>query len=179
MQGIEAEHLIFIDETGAVLNMTLPYGRAPLHERVYGDRPVAKGCRISTVGAMSLGGLETALCFEGTLNTSVFLHFVENFLVPVLAPRRVVVMDNASPHKNVRVEELIAKTGASLVCLPPYSPELNPIENLWSKLKQYLRKTKARTKEALYSAIARGLELMTDSDAAGWFLHAGYVGNQV
>ena len=179
IQGVKAENLIFLDEVGAVLNMVLPYGRAPSHERVYGDRPVAKGCRISTVGAMSLSGLETAMCFEGTLNASVFLHFIKNFLVPVLKPWHVVIMDNASPHKNAEMAELISKTGASSVYLPPYSPELNPIENAWSKLKQYLRKAKARTKEALYDAITRGLELITNSDAEGWFRHAGYMGNQV
>ena len=179
MRGISVENLIFIDETGAVLNMVLPYGRSPRGERVYGEKPVSKGCRISTIGALSLSGVEAAMCFEGTLNTDVFLYFVEKFLVPVLEPRHTVVVDNASPHKSAQVAELIEATGAALVYLPPYSPELNPIENAWSKLKQHLRKTKARTKEELYHAIARGLELITGGDAAGWFRHAGYMGNQV
>ena len=168
------ENFIFIDETDANLNMTPVYGRSPCNERVYGDKPVAWGDRISTVGAMSLNGIETALCFEGTLNGAVFLYFIENFPVPLLKPHHVVVMDNASPHKNTKVEELIKMTGASLVYLPPYSPDLNPIENAWSKLKQHLRKAKARTKVALYNAIAIGLDLITASDAKGWFRHAGY-----
>lgn len=170
----KAENFIFLDEVGANLNMTLAYGRGPSNERVYGDKPVAGGERISTVGAMSLNGIETAMCFEGTLNSVVFLYFIEHFLVPLLKPHHVVVMDNASPHKNAEVEELIKMTGASLVYLPPYSPDLNPIENAWSKLKQHLRKAKARTKEALYKAIAQGLDLITASDAKGWFRHAGY-----
>lgn len=154
--------------------MVLAYGRGPRNERVYGDKPTARGTRISTIGAMSLNGIETAMCFEGTLNSTVFIYFIINFLCPLLTSRHVVVMDNASPHKNAEIEELIAMTGASLIYLPPYSPELNPIENAWSKLKQYLKKVKARTEEALYKAIAQGLDLITSADAKGWFRHAGY-----
>lgn len=159
--------------------MTLPYGRSPCNERVYGGKMVAKGTRISTVGGMSVNGIETAMCFEGTLNTLVFIYFIKEFLIPILKPQHVVVMDNASPHKNAEVAKLIEKTGASVLYLPPYSPELNPIENACSKLKQHLRKTKARTKETLYQAIADGLNLITSSNSKGWFQHAGYVWNQM
>ena len=159
--------------------MSLEYGWAPSHQRVYADKPVARGSRISTIGGMSINGIETAMCFEGTLNTVVFLYFIEHFLVPVLTSKHVVVMDNASVHKNTDVLEMIENTGASLIYLPPYSPEFNPIEMAWSKLKQYLRKTKARTKDALYDAIARGLKLITSDNAMAWVQHAGYIRNQM
>ena len=166
--------LIFIDEFGAGQNLTREYGRSPKGRRVCGECPVSGGKRISTIGGLSAEGIETAVCFEGTLTGNVFLYFIENFLRERLGPGQLVIMDNATAHKVTGAEEAIKKTGAELMYLPPYSPHLNPIEHAWSKIKAYLRKAKARSGESLYQAIAEGLALISDRDAKGWFEHAGY-----
>jgi transposase len=163
---------VFIDEIGATLNLTRTYGRAPTDERVYGERPLAPGQRISTIGALSSQGLMTALCFEGTLNGAVFLYFLEQFLCPLLKPGQYVILDNASSHNVEGVRELIEKTGASLLYLPPYSPDYNAIELAWSKVKAYLRKVKARTVDALYQTLAQALDTISPADALHFVRHA-------
>jgi transposase len=165
--------LIFLDELGATLNLTLDYGRSVRGQRVYGYKPTARGQRISTIGALSGQGLETALCFEGTLNGAVFVYFLEHFLGPLLKPGQVVVVDNARAHQVAEAVELIAATGARVCYLPPYSPDLNPIELAWSKVKQSLRKAQARTREALYEALSQALDTLTPANAQGYFKHVG------
>ena len=124
----KSEELIFIDETGAVLNMTPRYARSPEGERAYAPKPTAKGSRISTIGALTTTGFSSAFCFEGTLNGDVFLYYVEHFLLPHLTPGKVVILDNAAAHQDEEALELIEQTGATVLFLPPYCPELNPIE---------------------------------------------------
>jgi transposase len=169
------DNLIFIDETGATLNMTLPYGRSPEGERVIGTRPVSQGQRISTIGALSTEEMVACMTFEGTLNGEVFLSYLSDFLCPVLKEGQVVITDNARAHKVKGVKELIESKGAKLVYLPPYSPELSPIEMCWSKVKQFLKKAGARTEEALNEAISEALNMITENDCKGWFGHCGYV----
>ena len=169
---IEQDRLIFIDETGANLDLTPPYGRSPKGQRVYDEKPTSKGQRISMVGAMSSSGMKTALNFEGTMTTEVFLYFLQHFLCPLLKAGDVVVMDNASVHKNDDIRNLIEATGAKLLFLPPYSPEMNPIELACNKIKLFLRQQKARTIEALYLAYANALKLISEHDANGFFKHA-------
>lgn len=168
-----AEQLIFLDEVGATLNLSLEYGRSVRGQRVYGHRPTARGQRISTIGALSSQGVETALCFEGTLNGAIFVYFLEHFLCPVLKPGQVVVVDNARAHQVAGVVDLIEATGARIRYLPPYSPDLNPIELAWSKVKHALRKTQARTREALYEALSQALDTLTPANAQGYFKHVG------
>jgi transposase len=158
---------------GATLNLSLDYGRAPRGQRVYGQRPTARGQRISTIGALSGQGLETALCFEGTLNGAVFVYFLEHFLCPLLKPGHIVVVDNARAHQVDGVVELIEAAGARVRYLPPYSPDLNPIELAWSKVKHALRKAQARTPEALYDALSQALDTLTPANAQGYFKHVG------
>jgi transposase len=155
------------------LNMTRAYGRAPQGERAYAEKPTAQGERISTISALSMTGLLPTMCFEGTLNGLVFVHYVEHFLLPHLNPGKVVILDNASPHKCEEAMELIEQTGAKVVFLPPYCPELNPIEYGWSKIKNYLKKKVARTKDQLYDAISEALNIITPHDSYAYFRHCG------
>jgi transposase len=159
---------------GAAVNLAPLYGRSPTGERVYGAKPTGPGKRVSTIGALGPGGLKTALCFEGTLTGAVFLQFLDEFLVPVLKPGQVVLLDNAKAHKVEGVRERIEGAGARVLYLPPYSPDLNPIEMAWSKVKQFLRKAQARTVEALYEAIAQALQTLSPNDAKGFFKHVGF-----
>lgn len=124
------------------------------------------------IGALSTSGIKTALTFEGTLTGHVFLYFVEHFLCPLLTPSDYVIMDNASAHKVQGVAELIEKTGATLLYLPPYSPELNPIELAWNKVKAFLRRQQARTKDALYLAYANALKSISHLNAQAFVAHA-------
>jgi transposase len=165
--------LIFLDELGATLNLSLDYGRSARGQRVYGQRPTSRGHRISTIGALSPHGLETALCFEGALNGAVFVYFLVHFLCPLLKPGHIVVVDNARAHQVDGVVELIEAAGARVRYLPPYSPDLNPIELAWSKVKHCLRKAQARTREALYEALAQALDTLTPANAQGYFKHVG------
>lgn len=171
---LKVEEVIALDEMGAATNLTPLYGRSLPGERVYGAKPTAPGKRISTVGALGLSGLKTVMCFEGTLTGAVFLQFLDEFLVPVLKPGQIVILDNAKAHKVAGVRERIEGAGARVLYLPPYSPDLNPIEMAWSKVKQFLRKAQARTVEALYEAIAQALQTLSPTDAKGFFKHVGF-----
>jgi transposase len=142
---------------GATLNLTPTYGRSVKGTRACGEKPTSPGTRLSTLGALTVNAILTARCFEGTLNGQVFLFFLEHFLCPVLQPGQIVILDNAKAHGVEEVRELIESKGARLLYLPPYSPDLNPIELAWSKVKHYLRKTRARTVDALYQALSQAL----------------------
>jgi transposase len=155
--------------------MTPAYGRAPQGERAYAEKPTTKGERISTIGALSLAGLLPALCFEGTLNGLVFLHYVEYFLLPHLQAGKVVILDldNAAAHKCEEAVEIIEQTGAKVLFLPPYCPELNPIEYGWSKIKNFLKKKATRTKDQLSDAFSEALNIITPQDSQAYFKHCG------
>jgi len=126
------------------------------------------------ISAIRLEGVATAMVTEGATNTLVFTGFIESFLVPILRPGDIVVMDNLSSHKAICVAEAIEAVGAEVWYLPPYSPDLNPIELMWSKVKNLLRGMAARTKRTLITAIGKALNAVTPEDAAGWFAHDGY-----
>ena len=128
----------------------------------------------SLVGAMSREGILTSMEVEGAIDGDAFFVFLENFLGPCLRADDVVLMDNLSTHKSARMAEAIRAHGAEVIFLPRYSPDFNPIEGAWSKLKAYLRKVAARTPKALDRALARGLARITTDNARGWFNHAGY-----
>lgn len=172
---VDPNNLVFLDETGVNLAMVNLYARAQKGHRAYGKQPKARGKNISIVGVMTLGtGFLSGLSFEGGLNGDLFLWFVETVLCPCLWPGAVVVMDNLSAHKVDGVTAAIEAVGARVVYLSPYSPDFNPIENLWSKLKGYLRAVEARTTETLHEAISAGLEQITLEDVRSWFTHACY-----
>jgi transposase len=126
------------------------------------------------LAALSVAGVAATMTIEGATDTDVFCAYVSEVLSPTLSPGDIVVMDNLSAHKAQKVRELIEARGARLVYLPPYSPDFNPIERCWSKIKTYLRAAKARTSERLDEAIKKAFETITESDARAWFKHCGY-----
>lgn len=166
--------LKFIDEAGSNLAMTRLYGRAAPGERVFDSVPKNYGENISMLACLSLSGIAAPMTIDGAVDGIVFKVYVEQVLCPTLSEGDVVVMDNLSAHKVSGVRELIESRGAKLVFLPPYSPDMNPIEKCWSKIKTYLRAAKARSRETLEKALAEALRLITKEDAAGWFASCGY-----
>lgn len=168
--------MIFIDEAGANLQMYPRYGRAPGAQRAEISAPYHRGHYMTILGAISLRGIECLTYIEGSGNTEVFSYFIENYLCPILTAEHVVVMDNVSFHKSEKIRSFIESKGAKLIYSPPYSPEFNPIEEMWSKVKSLLRKFAARTKKTFKDAIARALSAVTKKDLFGWFDHAGYMG---
>ena len=154
--------------------MTRLWGRAPRGERVQEATPDGRWQVLTTLGTMSLRGMEAVMTVASATDGDVFHAYVEQVLCVTLQAGDVVVMDNLSAHKVAGIRELMAARGAQLVYLPPYSPDLNPIEQAWSKFKQFLRTAKARTAEALDQAITEALKTITADNAQAWFRHCGY-----
>ncbi len=173
--GIDPKDFIFIDESSAKLNMTLLYGWGESGDRVPGTAPFKTKENITMLGAMNLNGLICMMTVNGGTTEEVFQAFIDQLLVPVLRKGQFVVLDNLSSHKVEGVRESIEKSGAKLVYLPPYSPELNPIEQCWSKLKNLLKKAAARTRETLDDVLGKAMKCVTAKDAEGWFSECGYI----
>jgi transposase len=172
IEPIEPGRLVFVDETGVTTAMTPSYGRAPRGERVEASAP-ASWESVTVIAAMGLDGVRAPLAFPGAVNAATFESYVEQILVPALHRGDVVVFDNLSSHLSPAVFEAIGRAGASVLPLPPYSPDFTPIEEMFSKLKEFLRRIGARVKDHLYDAIAEGLRQVTPQDIRGWFRHAG------
>jgi transposase len=172
---IDPRNLVFVDETGIHLAMTRLYGRARIGERLYDSEvPGHRGENISLIGGLSIDGLIATMSLVGRVNTEVFLFYIQQILIPQLWPGAIIVMDNLPVHHALVVTEAIEAVAAKVVFLPPYSPDLSPIELCWSKLKQLLRSAKARTREALDQALTRIInECFSKDDAIGWFAHCG------
>lgn len=171
---VTLDRLVFIDEFGATTNMTRSRARGPLGKRVVCKTPHGHWKVLSTIAAMTTAGVLTACTFDAATDTEIFVAFVERFLVPNLRPGHVVVMDNLSPHRSPRVAALIGSAGATLLLLPPYSPDYNPIEMAISKVKALLRKLGKRTVDDLHDAIGDGLRSVSSHDAAAFMRHCGY-----
>ena len=154
--------------------MTRRYGRSPRGERVVDHVPAGKYHSTTMLGALRHDGTIAAMVYEGGTDVSVMEAFAEGDLRRILRPGDVVVMDNLSAHKDARVIAAIESAGAIACYLPPYSPDFNPIEAMWSKVKDILRSIKARTAEALLDAIGVALRAVTTTDAESWFAHCGY-----
>jgi transposase len=163
-----------VDESGATTGMTRTHGRAPPNERVVGAVPQGHWRVMTMLGALRLGGVVAGASIEAATDTEIFRLFVTEALVPALRPGDVVVWDNLGAHRAADLEQAVRSAGASLLPLPPYSPDLSPIEPSWSKVKQHLRSVEARTAEALGSASVDALQSITRADARGWFRHCGY-----
>jgi transposase len=161
--------LIFLDESGVTTSMTRFYARSPAGQRIHEATPGGHWQIMTILGAMSVRGMIATMTIEAATDAEIFLAYVEQVLCPKLQPGDVVVMDNLSSHKVNGVSRLIAAAGAELLYLPPYSPDLNPIEKAWAKLKQALRTAKARTQQGLEQAIAEALQLITPENAQAWF----------
>lgn len=166
---IDLERLLFLDETGITTTMTRLYGRAPAGQRVHEATPQSHWKVVTLIGALRSSGIVAPMTVEAATDGEVFLAYVENFLCPVLRSEDVVVMDNLSAHKVDGIRQLIETRGARLLYLPPYSPDLNPIEKAWSKIKQILRAIKARSTETLDQAIDEALHHITADNAKAWF----------
>jgi len=173
-QGLDPTKLVFVDESGSNISMTREYGRSPRGQRVSGDRPMRWGENVTMVGAIGIKGLRTLMTVEGGTTGEVFLSFVKEFLVPTLKAGDIVVLDNLGSHKVEGVREAIEAAGAELFYLPPYSPDFNPIELCWSKLKGILKKLGARTRDGLDDAIASAMLQILSQDSTAWFKHCGY-----
>ncbi len=168
------ERLKFLDEAGSNIAMTRLYGRAPPGRRVVESVPQNYGENVSMLAAISVAGVSAPMTITGAVDGLVFLEYVKQVLCPTLAEGETVVMDNLSAHKIAGVRQAIEAKGARLLYLPPYSPDLNPIEKCWAKIKTYLRKAKARTYETLTAALEEALLTITTADIRGWFASCGY-----
>ena len=171
---IDAQRLVFVDECGTNTSLNPLYAWSRRGERAYGEAPRNWGSNVTLLASMTREGMGACIAVEGATTKAVFEAYVEEALAPSLRPGQVVVMDNLSSHKSQRVRELIEGRGCELLYLPPYSPDLNPIEQAFAKLKASLRRAQARTFGALIEAMGRGLGEITDQDASGFFRHCGY-----
>jgi transposase len=171
---IHAERLVFVDEMGANISLAPVYAWSRRGERAFARVPRNWGKNVTLLASMSLEGMGPCLAVEGSTTREVFEAYLEHVLVPSLRPGQVVVMDNLTAHKGERVRELIAGKGCELLYLPPYSPDFNPIEEAFAKLKALLRKAGARSREMLIEAMGRTLEMLTARDARNFFEHRGY-----
>jgi transposase len=170
----DVRRLVFVDESGTHISMDRLRSRAPRGVRAYGQVPKNRGKNLTLIASMSLYGMGESMCVEGATDAQAFEVYIEHFLAPTLCEGQVVVMDNLGAHRPKRIRELIEVRGAELVFLPSYSPDLNPIEQAFSKIKNILRKLGARTHDALLEAMEEALFEVTPGDAAGWFDHCGY-----
>jgi transposase len=169
-----AEHLVFLDETWATTNMARRYGRAPRGERVVAAIPHGHWKTTTFLAALRHDRITAPCVFDGPINGERFLAWVEQALVPTLTPGDIVIMDNLGSHKVAGVREAIEAAGARVLYLPPYSPDLNPIEQVFAKLKSILRTVAARTVDALWEAIGAALDAFSAAECANYLRNAGY-----
>jgi transposase len=173
-EEIDARSLVFVDEMGTNTSLSPLYGWAKTGERAYCSVPRNRGPNTTLLSSMSVEGMGPSLAVEGATNREVFETYVEQILAPTLRRGQVVVMDNLTAHKGERVRELIEERGCQLVYLPPYSPDFNPIEEAFAKIKSLMRKAEARSREALLEAMGKAISALSAHDAHGFFEHCGY-----
>ena len=174
-EKIDTQRLVFVDEMGSNTSLAPLYAWSRRGKRaLLAKVPRNWGANVTLLASMSAEGMGPSLAVEGSTTREVFEVYLEYFLAPALRPGQVVVMDNLSAHKGGRVRELVEARGCEILYLPPYSPDLNPIEEAFAKLKTLLRRAGARTREALIEAMGRALEAVTAGDARGFFKHCGY-----
>ena len=176
--GIDPERLVFLDECGVLTNMARLHGRSPRGTRAHGSMPCGHWTRLTVLGALGSKGVVAAMGVEAATSTAVFHAHLEKALLPELRrakPDAVLVMDNLGAHKAPQVRALLDRSGFAYRYLPSYSPDLNPIEPAWAKVKADLRRVAARTADALHKALGPALASVTPQDAAGFFRHCGYV----
>lgn len=175
-RSVERERFVFLDESGAKTNMTRLYGRAPAGERCVDRTPHGHWQTMTMLSAICADGViePATMVIDGPVNGLTFLGYVQQCLVPALKPGQVVVMDNLSSHKLVGVREAIETASCDLWYLPPYSPDLNPIEKLWSKVKAWLRRVSARTFSAVSCAVGDALRAVDIDECSSYFRSCGY-----
>jgi transposase len=173
-EQVEAKRLVFVDEMGTNTSFSPVYAWAKKGQRAHCSVPRNRGKNTTVLSSMSVRGMGPSLTVEGATTSAVFEAYVDQVLAPTLRKSQVVVMDNLSAHKGERIRELIEDRGCELIYLPSYSPDFNPIEEAFSKIKGLVRKAEARTKEALLEAIGSALSAVTTDDARGFFEHCSY-----
>ena len=171
---MDPSRLIFLDESGVTTEMTRRYGRAARGERVAEGTPAGHWRTLTVLGAIRMSGWVATMTIEAATDGEIFVAYLEQLLCPQLQPGYIVVRDNLSAHKVGGVRNLIEQTGAELWDLPPYSPDLNPIEKCWSQVKQLLRAAKARSLDTLEQAVAQALAAVTPQNKQACFRHCGY-----
>ncbi len=173
-EEIDVGRFVFVDEMGSNTALSPLFAWARRGERARGSAPRNRSKNTTLLASMGVEGMGPCLAVVGSATKAVFESYVERVLAPSLSPGRVVVMDNLAAHKGERVRELVEARGCELLFLPPYSPDLNPIEEAFSKVKGLLRKAEARSREVLIEALGRALDAVTAQDARGFFGHCGY-----
>jgi transposase len=171
---MDPARFIFLDETGTATNMARRYGRCASDQRLVAAVPHGHWRTTTFVAGLRQRGIVAPLVLDGPMTGTAFRAYVEQFLAPALAPGDVVVLDNLAAHKVAGVRQTITAAGASVLYLPPYSPDLNPIEQLFAKLKALLRKAAARTRDELWSTIGRLLETVPEDECSRYLSHCGY-----
>ena len=174
MRALDPGRLVFVDECSTNIALTGLYARAPKGARAYGKAPRNWGKNVTLIASLGVEGIGAAMSVEGATDGAAFETYVDHFLAPTLKRGQIVVMDNLQVHKMKKVRELIEGVGAEVLFLPPYSPDLSPIEETFSKVKGILRRIGARTRETLLEATSEALDAVSRRDALGWFRHCGY-----
>jgi transposase len=170
----DADRVVFLDETSTHTSLTRARGRAPRGERVRGHVPRNHGPNMSCLAVLTPTGMTVPLVIAGAIDGTVFQPWLREWLLPTLAPETTLVCDNLSVHRNPDVRTLVEAAGCTLRFLPAYSPDFNPIELAFSKLKTHLRGAGSRTEETLLEAIGDGFGTITSTDARAWYTHCGY-----
>jgi transposase len=173
-EEIDARRLLFVDEMGTNTSLAPLWAWSLKGQRAYCSVPRNRGKNTTLLSSMTMEGMGPSLAVEGATTAAVFETYVERVLSPMLRPGQVVVMDNLTAHKGGRVRELIEERGRELIYLPPYSPDFNPIEEAFAKIKSLLRKAEARSREALIESIGQAISAVSARDARGFFEHCGY-----
>jgi transposase len=171
---VDAERLVFVDEMGTNVSLSPLYAWSPKGQRAFGSAPRNWGKNVTLLGSITHRGLGPCLAVEGSTTREVFETYLQSVLAPTLKPGQMVVMDNLSAHKGGRVKEIIEGRGCEVLYLPPYSPDFNPIEQAFSKVKGILRRAEVRTRESLIEAMGPALSAVSSRDAQGFFGHCGY-----
>jgi transposase len=174
IRSIDPDRLVFIDESGANVTLVPRYGRAPRGSRCAGTQPRGHYRHLTLFASLSLSGIDAPMILEGAADRPAFQAYIEQVLVPTLHPGQLVILDNLSVHKQPALQRAIEGAGCEVRFLPTYSPDFNPIEQAFAKIKHFIRQAEARTTEALEDAIAQAVALVTTADAAGFFRGCGY-----
>ena len=176
--AVDAHRLVFLDESGLKTNMTRRYGRARNGKRCLDSTPCGRWETVTLLSAIRLDGTTESLMFEGAVDRKMFDAYIQEGLGPTLRPGDIVVMDNLKAHKSQKAHDVLRMHQADVLFLPAYSPDFNPIEKMWSKVKQVVRGIKPRTEEELFAATSRALDAISAHDAQGWFHSCGYTTSQ-
>jgi transposase len=174
MEDIDPKNIVVIDESGSDLSMTSDYARSEGGERARAPKPHIPGSKFSIISAIGITCIIAAMYVQASVDIGIFETFVRKLLNPKLGPGKYVVMDNVGFHKNDLIIKLIESTGAKVVFLPPYSPDLSPIEKMWSKIKEIIRRAKPRSKAEFHNALSIALHEINEEDLHGWYDECGY-----